>query len=824
MFRTQFSEDIFNHKYRHEGAETWEELATTLVTQVCSKYMSLGDMSQLVAYISDMKFIPGGRYLYYAGRPNPFFNNCYLLRSEEDSREDWADLSWKSESCLMTGGGIGNDYSRYRPAGAPIKRTGGTASGPLPKMEMINEIGRRVMQGGSRRSAIYASLNWQHADAEKFLTIKDWDQYPVPGTNLTLKDLKALDFNWPCPLDTTNISLNYDDDWLQLADRGQNKTFLTNVRQALRSSEPGFAFNFGKHANETLRNAPVAGDTWVMTEDGYTQVRDILDIATVLWTGKQWAEATFTRTAEMVPTLQINMSGGRVITADPTHEFLVERYAGAGVNRRLLRIDKVAAADLEEGNTLHVSLPDLQSEGLDLDGYRRGLAFGDGSFSRRQPSRVDLTLCTDDKKACFDRVRTLEYVSINENDSRGYVRAYFHDYWFIGKSKDQFPQVADHELASFLAGLFDTDGSYDLSRQSIRLGCVHKPFLEGVRRALETLGIQSSITTGGLSGYNQRQGYTLCVLSNSVQLFGDLIPTTRLRIKAEGYKPYRASQIKVISIEPGPTQDVFCCDVGVDEHTFCADGVIISNCTEVTSEDDSDVCNLGSLNMGRIENLEELRDVIRLSTMFLICGTLTAKLPYAKVYDVREKNRRLGLGLMGVHEGLIKRGSRYEVTPELHSWLRTYRDDSDSVSRSFAEALGVSTPIANRAIAPTGTIGILAGTTTGIEPLFAVVRGRRHRQGADRTLRRRPRQDRKRHRPGPGLRTPHRVPGRRPGLRGHGDQLDHQPPRLGFRAQQRGHRVRLRRHAGPLRSSSSWLHCLRRRLARWSAPDTRPLH
>ena len=34
-FRSKFSEDIFNHKYRHEGAETWEQLAKTLVaTQI----------------------------------------------------------------------------------------------------------------------------------------------------------------------------------------------------------------------------------------------------------------------------------------------------------------------------------------------------------------------------------------------------------------------------------------------------------------------------------------------------------------------------------------------------------------------------------------------------------------------------------------------------------------------------------------------------------------------------------------------------------------------------------------------------------------------
>lgn len=407
MFRSQFSESIFNHKYSHEGAETWEELCHTLTNEVCKGLMPQSDIDQLRQYMVEMKFIPGGRYLYYAGRPNPFYNNCYLLRAEEDTREDWANLSWKAESCLMTGGGIGIDYSVYRPSGAPIARTGGHASGPLPKMEMINEIGRRVMQGGSRRSAIYASLNWQHEDAQAFLTIKDWENYPVPLTDLTLKDLKQQDFNWPCPLDMTNISLNYDDAWLNKVDRHEDPTFVKNVRQALKSAEPGFSFNFGDKQNETLRNA----------------------------------------------------------------------------------------------------------------------------------------------------------------------------------------------------------------------------------------------------------------------------------------------------------------------------------CTEVTSADDSDVCNLGSLNLGRIESIQEMRDVTELATKFLICGTMKAKLPYDAVYATREKNRRLGLGLMGVHEWLIKKGSRYEVTPELRNWLAVYQQVSDYTSQMFADSLGTSRPVANRAIAPTGTIGILAGTTTGIEPLFAVAYKRRYLKG-----------------------------------------------------------------------------------------------
>jgi ribonucleoside-diphosphate reductase alpha chain len=155
-------------------------------------------------------------------------------------------------------------------------------------------------------------------------------------------------------------------------------------------------------------------------------------------------------------------------------------------------------------------------------------------------------------------------------------------------------------------------------------------------------------------------------------------------------------------------------------------------CTEVTSEDDSDVCNLGSINLGRIDSIKEFQDIVQLATKFLICGTLRAKLPYDKIYKVREKNRRLGLGLMGMHEWLIKRGQKYEVTEELHKWLSIYKGESDRTSKNFSDYLCITQPAANRAIAPTGSIGILAGTSTGVEPIFAVAYKRRYLKGGSR--------------------------------------------------------------------------------------------
>jgi len=250
-FKSSFAERIFRNKYAQGSNDTWDALAERLVDDVCGtrqgtdrRLMSKEDCSVLQEYIKNMQFIPGGRYLYYAGRPNSYFNNCFLLRAEEDTREEWANIAWRSTSCLMTGGGIGVDYSRLRPSGRALSRTGGISSGPIPLMSAVNEIGRSVMQGGSRRSAIYASLNWQHEDIPLFLKAKNWSEQ--------IKELKAADFNFPGFLDMTNISVNYDDAWGFDPD---NPVFLENCKQAMMTGEPGFSFNFGEKRDETLRNA-----------------------------------------------------------------------------------------------------------------------------------------------------------------------------------------------------------------------------------------------------------------------------------------------------------------------------------------------------------------------------------------------------------------------------------------------------------------------------------------------------------------------------------------------------------------------------------------
>ena len=709
-FNSKLSEDIFNEKYRHSGAETWAELANILVEHVCGERVSNDKKSTLKEYIRDLKLIPGGRYLYYAGRQKPFFNNCYLLKAEEDTREDWANLAWKAESCLLTGGGIGVDYSVYRPSGSLIRRTGGTASGPIPKMLGVNNQGRYIIQGGSRRSAIYASLLHSHNDITDFLSVKDWNNQKAGSSGLTLGDLKRQDFNFPAPLDMTNISVNYDTQWLLDYYKTGNvgEVFLKNVELALKNGEPGFSFNFFDKESETLRNAPVSGETQVLTDKGYKTIEDIVNQPILVWTGKQFAETVFVRTKELTKTICVYFTGGRSISCDPDHEFFLEDGS------------KKAAKDLKKEDVLFVSLPKVIETAFDPKSYTLGYMFGDGHF--RKSGGGEISLCSEESKKCLPYFDLKAFSSINLQDSRGFIRCYITTSWTKYLSKEIFP--SEYATPSLIAGLFDSDGSYNSKRGSIRLASRHYSFLEGVQRYLESIGILSGITKGGISTYGKKQGYLLVIMSDYVSLFSRLIPTKRFIV--EQYESYRKSKLKVLKVVEDKLQDVYCCDVKVPEHSFQANGVILANCTEVTSSDDSDVCNLGSINLARINNLDEFASVVELGTLFLLCGTLVAELPYDRIRHIRDKNRRLGLGLMGIHEWLIQRGYRYEVIPELHKWLNVYKGISNKSSRDYADSFNISRPVASRSIAPTGTIGILAGTTTGIEPIYAVAYKRRY--------------------------------------------------------------------------------------------------
>jgi ribonucleoside-diphosphate reductase alpha chain len=170
-----------------------------------------------------------------------------------------------------------------------------------------------------------------------------------------------------------------------------------------------------------------------------------------------------------------------------------------------------------------------------------------------------------------------------------------------------------------------------------------------------------------------------------------------------------------------------------------------------------DVCNLGSVNVGYYVNdgkmdWDAFRRDIQLSTHFLDNIIDVNKYPLPEIDTLSKRIRRIGLGVMGFADALIRLGIAYD-TPEGVEFGRKVMEFLDVESKKESERLanergpfpewaksiwGPDETCARdengerirpmqllrncnvTTVAPTGTISIIAGCSSGLEPIFAV--------------------------------------------------------------------------------------------------------
>ncbi len=334
----------------------------------------------------------------------------------------------------------------------------------------------------------------------------------------------------------------------------------------------------------------------------------------------------------------------------------------------------------------------------------------------------------------------------------------------------------------FLRALFSADGSVQGSQSkgvSVRLAASYLELLEDVQRLLLNFGIASVIYTGrraestralpdgkgGTKEYGTRAQHELVIACANLATFAEKIgflqphKQRRLTESLAAYKrTLNGEDFLATFAELVPDGQEMVYDLTEPMyHRFVANGLVVSNCGEQPIPAGA-VCNLGALNLaqyvdeqGQLLEKELARDAAY-ATRFL--DDVIDATPYFSELHVkmqREGTRRIGLGTMGLADALIKMQVAYgsaeslEVIDTIYSIIRdaAYRetvalagekgpcgffDREKYLEGPYIKSLpedirqGISEMGVRNGVlltqAPTGTTSLLAGVSSGVEPVF----------------------------------------------------------------------------------------------------------
>ena len=189
------------------------------------------------------KFFPNTPTLANFGNYLGMGSACFAL-DIDDSIESIMETLKNAAVIFKSGGGLGYNFSKLRPKGDFIQKTGGHSSGPLSFMSLFDAMTDVVKQGGIRRGANMGIMNSSHPDIEEFITVKQGNKCM---RNFNISVLIEPEF-WECYKKNSFYSLINPRTKETQKKISAKMMFDKIIYQAWESGEPGVIFY--DHLNE----------------------------------------------------------------------------------------------------------------------------------------------------------------------------------------------------------------------------------------------------------------------------------------------------------------------------------------------------------------------------------------------------------------------------------------------------------------------------------------------------------------------------------------------------------------------------------------------
>jgi hypothetical protein len=630
-----------------------------------------------------------------------------------DSREGWCEATGNLlRAFFLPGRRLPMfDYSKVRPAGAPIKTFGGIAAGPGPLIKLhaqvsallrhrenqpltssditdiMNMVGKCVVSANVRRSA---QISLGRADDEDFLDLKNWGVNPVRNgadgwghlSNNSVYATVGEDYSHIIPRIAANgepglFWLEVAQDYGRLVEPADRKEYRT---AGINPCQPSWA--------------PL------LTPAGIQQMGEI-QAGDTIWSQDGWVRVVRKAATGVKPVYRYRTTAG---------------WVDATENHRI--VSRGVKTELRDAQSIDRLRGGFQASPHDAKKILAGLLLGDGYIHETKGNAYHI-LCIGDNDQDYFSSEIAGLIC----GRHGVDRAWSVEPVIDGRHLVRLPgRTIPAELTgdpSVLRGLYSANGS--VVRGRVTFKTTSPAMRDAVQLSLSALGIASYYTTNRPARiqwpngeYESRESYDLNIgRARDVLRFAETIgfiqqykmEKLQATVRADKETPDRS--FDVTEVEFLGEHEVFDITVDGESHTYWSGGLNVSNCGEQPLED-NELCTLVETFPSRHDSLEDYLRTLKFS--YLYGKTITLLMTqWASTNEVMIRNRRIGTSMTGVAQFAEERG-----WSELRRWQDAGYKEIRKWDRIYSEWLGVRESIRVTTIKPSGTVSLLWGVTPGV--------------------------------------------------------------------------------------------------------------